>query len=122
MLSRPGESPSASAPLNEAELLLKDSFDGGGDLKVTAIGGSFAAEDLGIIGEGVGQTLEGNAIGGIAADIKVTLANGSVIKIDLSGLSTLDEVISKLNNYGESLTVTVNASGTGLVIRDVDDG
>ena len=95
---------------NEAELLLKDSFDGGGDLKVTALGGSFAAEDLGIIGEGVGQTLEGNAIGGIAADIKVTLTNGSVIKIDLSGLSTLDEVISKLNNYGESLTVTVNRS------------
>ena len=122
MRSLRGESPFASGSTNEAELLLKDSFDGGSDLKVTALNGSFAAEDLGIIGDGVGQTLEGNAIGGIAADIKVTLTNGSVIKIDLSGLSTLDEVISKLNNYGESLTVTVNAAGTGLVIRDSSDG
>ena len=81
-----------------------------------------AAQDLGIIGDGVGQTLEGNHIGQLAADLRVTLTSGGTVNIDLSGLTTLEEVITKLNTYGESLAVTVNAAGTGLVVRDTARG
>ena len=72
-------------PQDESRLILKDTFDGGGDLTVTPLNGSFAAEDLGISGSDVGPTIEGFGIGTLSADLRLTLTDGGRIDIDLSG-------------------------------------
>lgn len=103
-------------------LLLEDSLSAGGDLTVTALNGSLAASDLGILKAGAGRILHGSSIADISADLRVTLRDGTRVEIDLSGLTTFQEVLDTLNLANGNLSADLNATGTGLVLKDASQG
>ena len=87
-----------------------------------ALNGSFAAADLGILGTGSGGFLEGTVITDVSNDVRVTLTDGSKVDIDLSGLQTVQDVLSAFDNADPRLNATINASGTGINLSDSAGG
>ena len=104
-------------PDTNNSLLLTDSNAFGGDLSVTALNGSSAAADLGILRTGSGASLVGLPVSDVSADLRVTLADGSRIDFDLSGASTFDDVLQIFNGEDPRFTVRINSDGTGLTLH-----
>src|SRR5574341_893766 len=103
-------------------LLLTDSQAFGGDLKVTPLNGSQAEGDLGILRDGNGAALTGFSISDVSADLRVTLSDGTRIDFDLTGATTLDDVLQKLNLEEPGFSATNNTAGTGLTLTDTSGG
>src|SRR5574341_635110 len=103
-------------------LLLTDSQAFGGDLKVTPLNGSQAAADLGILRDVSGAVLTGFSISDVSADLRVTLSDGTRIDFDLTGATTLDDVLQKLNLEDPGFSATINTAGTGLTLTDTSGG
>jgi len=128
----------ASISANGTGLTFTDSTGGGGDLSVTALNGSRAAEDLAILGSISGDTLEGQRVvaglntvllrslaggSGVAAGtIRITNRQGVQADVDLSAARTLSDVISAINASGISVTASLNSGKTGLVLTDSSRG
>ena len=100
---------------------LTDAGPGAGDLAVTAVAGSFTAEDLGLLGAGTGGTLVGLRISDGASDIVMTLTDGTRVYIDLSFVFTLEEVFAEIHAANPRLTAALNAARTAIVITDTID-
>ncbi|MGB8168262.1 MAG: hypothetical protein WCF18_12265, partial [Chthoniobacteraceae bacterium] len=109
-------------PDSKNSLVLKDTKDLGGDLTVTALNGSFAAQDLGIEKDGSGAVLMGTSITDLSADLRVTLRDGTRFDIELTGLTSLNEVLDTLNSQDASLVARINSAGTGINLRDTSTG
>src|SRR6185295_82292 len=75
-------------------LVLADTGVGSGDVSVNALNGSMAAADLGILDTGVGAILEGSMITDVTGDLRVTLADGTQVDVDLSGATTVQDVLA----------------------------
>ncbi len=103
-------------------LLLTDTLDFGNDMSVTALNNSFAAADLGILGDGEGDGFVGFTISDTSADVRITLADGTLLEIDLTGALTLEEVLSRINEEDPRLRARINAAGTGLILRETSIG
>ncbi|MEM7164932.1 MAG: flagellar filament capping protein FliD [Planctomycetota bacterium] len=125
-------------------LVLEDSSGGGGTLLVEEVGSGNSAGDLGILGSGVGTTLEGGAIytigsdtrlssladglgarSGAGDDILFTLSDATTIDIDLDGVNTVGDLIDAVNNDAANvgnLTMSINAEGDGFDIVDTAGG
>ncbi len=103
-------------------LLLTDSQKLGGDLTVTALNGSFAAADLGILRDGSDAVLSGFGLTDISSDLRVTLADGTRLEFDLSGLTTIAEVLELLNSEDERFSAGISADGTALELFDTSGG
>ena len=100
-------------------LVLRDTTDDGNNIKVEARNSSPAAADLGILGTGVGPTLNGQAINDVSADIRVTLTNGNQVDIDLSGLETVSEVLDTITEAHARLSAAIDAgTGTKIVLSE----
>ena len=93
----PGRLSAVIDPDTLNSLLLTDALDGGGRLTVTPLNSSAAAFDLGILRDGAGTVLIGLAISDVSVDLRVTLSDGSLVEFDLSGLTTLADVLAMLN-------------------------
>ncbi|MEX0887215.1 MAG: flagellar filament capping protein FliD [Phycisphaeraceae bacterium] len=111
----------------------------GSQFEVTALNGSGAAEDLGILGadDGSGQ-IAGERIqaglnsrlvkflnAGAGADLgEISIENraGVVTQIDLTGAASISEVINRINDAGGGVEASVNAAGNGLALRDTSGG
>ena len=78
-------------------ITLTDSQSGGGNLEVQALNNSTAAADLGILGTGQGSTLQGWPISDGAGDLRITLTNGTKVDVDLSDLTTLQDVFDAIH-------------------------
>ena len=87
-----------------------------------ALNDSPAAADLGIAGTGDGAVLKGSSISNVASDLRVMLADGTTLDIDLSGMTTIADVLDMLNGQTSLFTARVDARGEGLVLRDLTDG
>lgn len=117
-------------------LTLTDSTGGGGTLGVTALAGSQAAKDLGILGnEQAGGLLTGRRVlaglnsvlladlnGGAGittpGQVQITDRSGAVATVDLSHAESLADAISAINAAGVGVKATINAAGNGLTITD----
>ena len=84
--------------------------------------GSTAAQDLGFAATGPGAILHGNPITDISQDLLVVLSDGSRVGVNLSGLTTLDQVIGAFESADYRLIATINATGTGLNLTDTAGG
>jgi Ca2+-binding RTX toxin-like protein len=103
-------------------LLLRDLQDLGGDLEVTALEDSEAAADLGILRQGNETILRGTSISDLSADLRVTLGDSTQLDFDLSGLTSLAELLEKLNSEDPRFSARINSEGTGLTLRDATGG
>lgn len=106
---------------------------GPGPISVTALNGSLAASDLGILGSGTG-TLAGDRIatslvgpllsnlrGGEQGQVARTKPQYGTItingeSIDLSNARTLSEVLAAFNTNTQGVTASLNNAGTGLIL------
>lgn len=119
-------------------LTLTDHTTGSGAFEVTALNGSSAAEDLGILGTGSGGSLEsrrlvsslssvllrslngGRGIG--TGEIGLTDRAGVTATIDLSGANSLSDVIAAINAASTQITARVSSSGLGIELEDTSGG
>jgi flagellar hook-associated protein 2 len=125
-----------TASISGTHLVLTDNTGGSGTLSVTTLNGSSAAANLGILGtEQGGGVLTGSQIisgvdtvllkdlnggSGITTPGKIQLTDrsGATATVDLTGASTLNDVISAINGAGLGLAATVNSAGDGIQIND----
>jgi flagellar hook-associated protein 2 len=120
-------------------LKLTSSGGGGTALAVADGTGSKAATDLGLAKTGTAAQLDGgNILGGIdtvmlkslkggagltLGQISVTDRSGAQQNIDLSGATTINDVIDTINTTaGLSVQASLNAAGNGLQIADKSGG
>lgn len=122
----------------DAKGITLTSTAGGGTLSVAAIGTSTTARDLGLLKDGTGNTLAGDAVisklgtvllktlkGGAGitlGTISVTNRSGAARSIDLSGAQTLQTALDTINNAGAGVKAEINASGNGIQITDTTGG
>jgi len=125
-----------TASISGTHLVLTDNTGGAGTLSVTALNGSSAAKDLGILGtEQGGGVLTGTQIisgldtvllkdinggSGITTpgQIQLTDRSGATATVDLTNAATLNDVITAINGAGLGLAASVNAAGDGIQIND----
>ncbi len=103
-------------------LVLQDSLKAGGDLQVTALNNSSAAADLGILGTGVLDTLNGDRVADISADVRITLADGTTFDVDLSNLTGVSDLLTLLNVQDTNFSARISSDGTALVLKDGSGG
>ncbi len=128
--ARPGEA-----------LVLTDSSGGAGDLKVEDLTGGKTARDLGIQGSAASSSREGSAVLALGSalalsvlndglgvrfqsgsDLTVTQRDGTTFDVDLSGKTTVGEVIAAVNGAAGNTAVTLAVSGRHLVATDASGG
>jgi flagellar hook-associated protein 2 len=119
-------------------LELTDTTGGGGTFSVTAVGTSGAAVDLGLLGTASGTTLTGSQVlaslgtvmlsslrGGAGLStgtISIQSRAGTTTTIDLSGATSVADIIRTINNAAAGVRAAVNPSGNGLQIVDTTGG
>jgi flagellar hook-associated protein 2 len=120
-------------------ITLTDTSGGGGTLSVTAENGSQAAHDLGLDATASGNTINGSALipsldstllsglhGGAGVPlgtISITDRTGANANVDLSGASSVQDVIDDINNTaGISVKASLNAAGNGIQLADTSGG
>ena len=131
-----------SAAINSAGngITLTDNSGGGGPLSIAPLNNSEAAADLGLTGGATGNTIQGtpliagldsvlisslNGGSGIPlGTISVTDRSGNGGTINLSGSTSLSDIINKINTntLGIGVTASLNSAGTGLQISDTSGG
>ena len=118
-------------------ILLTDSSGGTGNFSVTALNGSSAASDLGILKSVDADTIEGDDLnpqyiarctrlddlnGGQGVDrnkILITDRSGQSAEVDLSSAETIGDVLDAINSAsGIDVTASINSSGNGILITD----
>jgi flagellar hook-associated protein 2 len=125
----------AAVAANGQGLTLTDA--GGGTLSVAADNGSTAAADLGIQSSGTG-TLTGRTLiagpnttllsslkGGAGIPLgKITLQdrNGGSATVDLSGATTVQDVLDSINNAGIGISASLNNAANGIQLQDTSGG
>jgi flagellar hook-associated protein 2 len=123
---------------NANGIRLTDNSGGGGALTVTANNGSAAATDLGITGAAAGNVITGAPIlagldsvlisslkGGAGlplGTISITDRLGNNNQIDLSGATSVSDIINTINAANPKVQASLNAAGTGLKIVDTSGG
>ncbi len=106
------------------------------NLQVTALNGSHAAEDLGILSAVGADTLVGgrlvaslnsrlikNINGGTGVSTLGTIditnrAGNTLVGLDLSSAQSVSDVIGLINNAGHQVTASLNQAGTGILLTD----
>lgn len=119
-------------------LALTDTTSGAGTLQVTALNGSSAAEDLGILTPtsgnvvtsrrwvaGLNTVLLRSLNGGAGAHpgvIQLTDRSGAGATVDLTNAQSLADVIEAINRAGTGVRAAVSANGLGLQVTDTSGG
>jgi flagellar hook-associated protein 2 len=121
-------------------ITLTDTSGGGGSFTITPQNGSQAAKDLGLTGAASGNTIQGVAlISGLDSVLISSLNGGSGLplgtisitdgeghngQINLSGATSMSDIINDINNNtsGVKVTATLNPAGTGIQITDTSGG
>jgi len=109
--------------------------DNGSTFSVESINNSSTAEDLGLTGAAVGNTISstklqsglkttllsslggGNGLGTLGS-ISISDRSGANATIDLSGSETVEDILREINNAGLGVLAEVNDAGNGIVLRD----
>lgn len=108
---------SVTASTSGGKLILQDASAGSGTLSVANVGNSVTATDLGLVGSAAGKTLTGSNLLSVTSDfslsqlndgnglrlrdgsdLQISLQDGTDLSIDLNGVQTVGDVLSKINN------------------------
>lgn len=114
--------------------------DNTGTTGITVTDGALAtaATDLGLIGTTAGATLSGTGVlsaiddlylstlnggSGVAAGgITITDRAGTAVNVDLSGATSVQDVVRLINDSGSNVTASFNSEGNGFLLRDSSGG
>ena len=115
-------------------IVLNDTTGGSGTPSVTPLNNSSAAADLGFLNTASGTTIHGNTLlasldsvltsslnggNGIPLGTISITDRGNVTKtIDLSGDSSLQNILDSINNSGLTVSASLNDAGDGIQIQD----
>ena len=102
-------------------LTLTDSAGGSGNISVSALNNSPAAYDLGILGTGLNNALTGWPISDGAGNLRITLTNGSKVDVELTTLTTIQDVLDAIHAASPDLKASLNAA-SAIVITDTSGG
>ena len=106
--------------LGEAETA-GDNIDGSFETTITidAVEAMTGATLLSALNEGEGIRVKSGS-----ADFRVTARSGAAFDVNLDGLTTVDDVLNAINTApgNASVTASINAAGTGLVLTDTSVG
>ena len=134
-----GDVTAAVAP-DGVSLQLTDNTSGGTTFAVTALNDSQAGADLGLIGsdgdaDGVlsGQRMRAqlnskltrflNGGSGVnLGTISITDRSGASDNVDLSGATSVNQIIGAINDSAANVTAALNSSGNGITITDNTGG
>jgi flagellar hook-associated protein 2 len=97
---------------------LQDETTGSGTFSVTALNGSSAASQLGILGTGTGGLIDGTPLS--VADAQFNLTDGKSFKVALGAAQTVGDVLNAINSASGGTVVASVASG-GQSIQITDD-
>ncbi|MFA5864613.1 MAG: flagellar filament capping protein FliD [Phycisphaerae bacterium] len=117
-------------------LILTDTTGGSGNLVISSLSGSHAAEDLGIVGTYSTASVTGkrlvaglntvllrslNGGSGVAAGIiAIQNRSGQSTQVDLRNAQSLQDVLDTINNTsGIGIQASLNETRTGIVIKDL---
>jgi flagellar hook-associated protein 2 len=106
---------------------------------VTALNGSKAAQDLGILGSSNTSALDGSAVLAGVDSVLVSSLNGgnsiplgqiaitnrtgdTPVTVDLSSAKSVSDILNDINNAGAGVTASLNNSGTGIQLTDNTGG
>lgn len=98
-----------------------------------------AADDLGLSGNAIGNTLTGTRLASGLRDtllasinggkgietfgnLEITNRNGMQSTIDLTGVETLSELVASINTQAIDVTAAINTNRSGIVLIDKTDG
>lgn len=120
-----------TAAMNSAGngITLTDTTVGAGNLTVTG-GNNFASNGsvLGIFQAGTGGTLTGGNMTLSTDDFRVTRRDGTSFTVNVSGASTVQDVLDAINNADGNanpltkVTAALNANGNGISLTDASTG
>lgn len=114
--------------------------DAGGTFGVSSLYSGTTAEDLGLMGAAVADTLTGGRLqGGLGTVLVRSLGGGNgglgelgqldlqdrlgnTTTVDLAGLETLDEIIAAINQSGIGVSARLNEGRNGIAIEDTSGG
>jgi flagellar hook-associated protein 2 len=121
-------------------LEVRDEVGGGDALSVSARNGSNAGKDLGILGadDNDDGTIQGDRViaamnsklvdrlnGGNGVSlgrIDITNSNGDTTNVDLTGATSVSQVVDTINDANAGVTASLNDAGSGLQIEDTAGG
>ena len=83
---------------------------------VVALNQSPAATDLGILGSGTPSQLKGFPIADGSSDLMIAMTDGTFVGIDLTGMTTLDDVIQLIGLATSHLQAKLNSLLTALIV------
>jgi flagellar hook-associated protein 2 len=128
----------ASISASGTGITLTDTTSGASTFQVTALNGSAAAGDLGLLNPASGGVIESSRLlaglstvllrslnGGSGVDlgqIQLTDRAGTSTTVDLTGAETLTDVLTAINNASTGITAEVSSTGLGIVLRDTSGG
>lgn len=134
-----GNNGQLTVALSGAGLVFTDTTTGGSTTSVTALNGSMAARDLGLLGQfdSSGQLQTRNLMAGLntvllsslkggsglaGGTLSFTLRDGTTLDgLDFSQAQSLSEIISGINATGK-VSAEVDAGGTRIRLRDLTTG
>ena len=102
--------------------VLTDTTGGSSAIQVVALNQSTAAADLGILGSGTPSQFKGFPIADGSSDLMITMTDGTFVGIDLTGMTTIDDVLQLIELANDRLQAKMNSSLTGLIITDSAGG
>ena len=110
-----------SAEINAAGHGIDISDTAGGEeyLTVDNLNGSTTATDLGLTGDSTGSLLHGQSL---VNDLRMTLCDGSIVKVNLGAAETIGDAIAAINGADSRLFAQLNAAGDGIDISDSTSG
>lgn len=134
-----------TATVTDKGIVVTDNSTGSGSLSISNVGGDSTATSLGLTNAASSGTIAGSSIYYLGAatslsqlndglgvrlttdssgnNFQVTLANGSVVDVDLSGAKTMGDVINDINTSGGGkLVASINASTNALQLTDNTTG
>lgn len=136
----PGKLQAAVAPDGDRLLLTDLTADAGYTFAVTALNGSKAAADLGLLtSSGGGPAIVGKRLlGGLQTSLLRSLGGGNGIEnlgllnltdrsgaaaqVDLTSTETIDDVVRYINGAGIGIAARINAAHNGIELADTSGG
>ena len=117
---------------------LTDISGGGGAMTIAALNNSQAAHDLGLDTTGTGTITGRDLVAGLGTVLLSSLNGGAglaagtiaikdradtaSINVDLSGSTSVQDLLDKINNSGASVQASLNSAGDGIQIVDTSGG